>query len=443
MDKIAKILIVDDDKDILKILEIKLRKEGFSVKTETSPLEALELLSLEDFDIVLLDQRMPEISGIEFLEHIKLYEKDIPVIIMTAYGDIKDAVEAIKKGAFHFITKPIDFEELKIILEKALNWQDLKREINELKELVDVDIIAKSSQMKNILNHINKIAPFDINVLISGESGTGKEVVARYIHKKSKRKNKPFIAVNCGAIPHDLLESELFGFKKGAFTGATIDKKGIIEEAQGGTVFLDEIGDLPLDLQVKLLRVLQENEIKPLGSNKPKKVNVRFIAATNKDLKKLVKEGKFREDLYYRLNVISIDIPPLRKRKEDILPLAEFFLKKYSLKYGIPQKRFSESAKAQMLSYDWPGNVRELEHAIERTLLTTNGIVIKKIEGIPIPKSHTVIKPYKEAKEEFEKNYLENLLKETNWNISKAAKLAQKTRAEIYRMIKKYNLEKS
>jgi two-component system response regulator GlrR len=440
MEKPVKVLIVDDDKDILSLLSIKLKKEGFSVMTENSPIKALEIFSLENFDVVLLDQRMPEMEGIEFLDYIKDSNRDIPVIIMTAFAEIKDAVEAIKKGAYHFITKPIDFEELKVILHQALNFSLLKKEVKELKEIINTDIIAESKQMKSIIQQVNRIAPFDINVLITGESGTGKEVLSKYIHKNSKRKNKPFIAINCGAIPHDLLESELFGYSKGAFTGAYSDKKGIIEEANGGTLFLDEIGELPLDLQVKLLRVLQENEIKPIGSNKPKKINVRFIAATNKNLERLIKEGKFREDLFYRLNVISIKIPPLRQRKEDIIPLAKFFLKKYSLKYEIPEKKLSEKAIQQLLDYNWKGNIRELEHAIERTILVTNGYIINKIEGIPVSKSYIKIKPFKEAKEEFERNYLENLLKETGWNISKASKLSKKTRAEIYRLMKKYHI---
>ncbi len=441
MEKPIKILIVDDDKDILSLLSIKLKKEGFSITTENSPLKALEMVSLENFDVILLDQRMPEMNGIEFLSHIKHSNSEIPIIIMTAFAEIKDAVEAIKKGAYHFITKPIDFEELKIILQQALNFSLLKKEVKELKEIIKTDIIAESKQMKNILQQINKIAPFDINVLITGESGTGKEILAKYIHKNSKRKDKPFIAINCGAIPHDLLESELFGYTKGAFTGASSDKKGIIEEAEGGTLLLDEIGELSLDLQVKILRVLQENEIQPLGSNKPKKINVRFIAATNKNLEKLVKEGKFREDLFYRLNVISINIPPLRKRKDDIIPLAEFFLKKYSLKYNIPEKKLTDKAIQQLLNYSWKGNVRELEHAIERTLLVNNSSIINKIEGIPVSKSYTKIKPFKEAKEEFERNYLETLLKETGWNISKASKISKKTRAEIYRLMKKYQIQ--
>lgn len=268
-------------------------------------------------------------------------------------------------------------------------------------------------------------------------------MIANFIHKNSLRKERPFIAINCGAIPSELLESELFGYKKGAFTGANTDKKGLIEEAEGGTLFLDEIGELPLDLQVKLLRVLQENEIKPIGSNRPKKIDVRFIAATNRDLKKMVEEGKFREDLYYRINVIPIHIPPLRERKEDIIPLAQYFINKFCSRYGIPKKRLSEKAREKLLNYDYKGNVRELENIIERAVLTTEG---EEITDIPVTVSKRYIlsqelKPFKEAKKEFEESYLKNLLEKTDFNISKASKIAGITRAQIYRMIKRYGIE--
>ena len=441
MHRKIKVLIIDDDKDILSLLSIKLKKQNFEVETESSPLKALEKISLEKYDVILLDQMMPEIEGLEMLNHIQQLEESPPVIIMTAYGNIKDAVKAIKKGAFDFITKPINFDELKIIIEQAVNLSQLKKEVKELKQIIQADIIAESKQMKSILKQAEQIAPFDINILIQGESGTGKEVLARFIHKKSNRADKPFVAVNCGAIPHELLESELFGYKKGAFTGANSSKKGLIEEAEGGTFFLDEIGELSLDLQVKLLRVLQENEIQPLGSSRPKKINVRFISATNKNLKDLVKKGKFREDLFYRLNVMPISIPPLRERKEDIIPLSVFFIKKFSLKYNLPEKILSDKAINQLLEYDWLGNVRELEHTIERTVLLSKSPVISNIVEIPSNTKNKKIKPFKEAKEEFEKRYLQNLLDQTNWNISKASRLSKKTRAEIYRLIKKYNLQ--
>ncbi|WP_457621734.1 sigma-54-dependent transcriptional regulator [Persephonella sp.] len=441
---VKKILIIDDDKDILSLMKLKLKSYGYSVSTELSPTKALDIIGKENFDLILVDQLMPDMSGIEFIETLKKRNIKTPVILMTAYGSLEDAVLAMKKGAFHYITKPVNFEELKIIIDQALEVSDLKKELSELKSLLSTDIIAESPQMRQVLETAKKIAPFDTTVLITGESGTGKEMIANFIHKNSLRKDKSFIAINCGAIPSELLESELFGYKKGAFTGANTDKKGLIEEAEGGTLFLDEIGELPLDLQVKLLRVLQENEIKPIGSNRPKRINVRFITATNRDLKQMIEEGKFREDLYYRINVIPIHIPPLRDRKEDIIPLAHFFINKFCSKYGIPKKRLSEHARKKLLSYEYKGNVRELENIIERAVLTTEG---EEIDDIPVSVSKRYnnfsdIRSFKEAKEIFEKNYLIELLKRTDFNISKASKIAGITRAQIYRMMKRYGITK-
>lgn len=434
-----KILIIDDDKDILTLLSIKLKDENYEIIPIPSPLEAIDFLSQENVDLILVDQLMPELSGIELVEIVKDKFENIPIIVMTAYGEVEDAVKAIKAGAYYYITKPINYEELKALLNQALEISYLKKEVKNLKEILGTDIVAESSSLKNILKTAEKIAPFDTTVLITGESGTGKEVLAKFIHKKSKRAKKPFITVNCGAIPEELLESELFGYKKGAFTGANTDKKGLIEEADGGTLFLDEIGELPLNLQVKLLRVLQEGEIKPLGASKSKKVDVRFIAATNRNLEKLVKEGKFREDLFYRLNVIHIEIPPLRKRKEDIIPLAKFFIKKVSAKYNIPLKTLSKKAEKQLLEHSWPGNVRELENTIERIMLTKNSQTILSI--FPSKKEKKTIRPFHEEKEDFEKEYIENLLEHTEGNISQASKISGLTRAQIYRLMKRYNIQ--
>ncbi len=438
-----KILIVDDDKDILTLLKIKLRDKDLEIKTETSPLKALDIISNEKVDLILIDQQMPEITGLEFIEIVKEKYTELPIILMTAFGDIEDAVQAIKLGALHYITKPINYEELKHIVNQALELSSLKEEVKHLKNLLFEDFIAESQLMKGVIDTAKKVAPFDATVLITGESGTGKEVLARYIHKNSKRSDKPFIAINCGAIPDDLLEAELFGYKKGAFTGASSDKKGIIEEAEGGTLLLDEIGELPLNLQVKLLRVLQEGEIKPLGSSKAKKVNVRFIAATNKNLEELVKKGLFREDLFYRLNVISINIPPLRERKEDIIPLAKFFIKKYATKYSIKPKILSEKAISELIEYNWPGNVRELENIIERTMLISQGDVIQSIFDKNVSNGYTSlnVKKYKDAKNEFERNYIKNLLMLTEGNISKASKISGLTRAQIYRIMKRHNIK--
>ncbi len=441
--KKKKLLIIDDDKDVLTLLKIKLKDSNLEIKTQTSPLKALDIISTEKIDLVLIDQQMPELTGLEFIEIVKEKYPELPVILITAFGDIEDAIKAIKLGALHYITKPINYEELKHIVKQALELTSLKEEVKTLKDLLFDEIIAESPSMKEVLEKAKRVSPFDTTVLITGESGTGKEVIARFIHKNSKRKDKEFIPINCGAIPDELLEAELFGYKKGAFTGATSDKKGIIEEADGGTLFLDEIGDLPLNLQVKLLRVLQEGEIKPIGSNKAKKVDVRFLAATNQDLEKLIKEGKFREDLYYRLNVIKIHIPPLRERKEDIIPLAKFFIKKYSTKYNIKPKLLSEKAISQLLSYNWPGNVRELENTIERAVLMTTGDIIDSIfEDVSNRYTQITFKKFKEAKEEFEKSYIKTLLSISEGNISRASKISGLTRAQIYRMMNRYKIKK-
>ncbi len=440
-----KILIVDDDKDILTLLKIKLKNKNLEIEAETSPLKALEKIAEEKISLVLIDQKMPELTGLEFIEIVKERYPELPVILMTAFGDIEDAVKAIKLGALHYITKPINYDELQHIINQALEITTLKEEVKTLKNVLFDEIVAESTTMKAVLETAKKIAPFDATVLITGESGTGKEVLAKFIHKNSKRKNKPFIAVNCGAIPGELLEAELFGYKKGAFTGATSDKKGIIEESNGGTLLLDEIGDLPVNLQVKLLRVLQEGEIKPLGSSKSKKVDVRFIAATNKNLEELVKKGEFREDLFFRLNVIRIEIPPLRERAEDIIPLSEFFIKKYSLKYNVEPKTLTDRAKSELLNYKWPGNVRELENIIERVVLMTTGNTVDTIfnnQSVSDRYTKMTFKKYKDAKEEFERNYIKNLLIISENNISKASKISGLTRAQIYRIMKRYGINK-
>ncbi len=435
------VLILDDDKDILSMLKMELKTEGFNVIVHTNPNEAKNIMKNNEIDIVLLDQFMPQISGIELLKDLKQLNPRVPIIIMTAYGNIDDAITAIKLGAFYYITKPVNFEELLHIIKQALRIHMLEKELSNLKKLISQQIIAESPQMKQILETAKKVAYFDSTVLITGESGTGKEILANFIHKNSRRRNKPFVPINCGAIPSELLEAELFGYKKGAFTGATYDKKGLIEEANGGTVFLDEIGELSLDLQVKLLRVLQENEIKPIGSNKAKKIDVRFIAATNRNLEEMMREGKFREDLYYRLNVIPIHIPPLRERKADIIPLATYFIERLCKKYNLPLKKLSKKAIETLLSHDWKGNIRELENTIERAVLTSDSITIENIP-VSVSKLYTQspINTFHKEKEKFERLYFEKLLEISKGNISLASKISGLTRAQIYRKIKKYNI---
>ncbi len=438
----ARVLVVDDDPQVLKLIEKRLK--DFSLITTTSPEEALGLV--KEADVLLIDQRMPSMTGLELMEEVHKLYPDKPVIIMTAFGGVEEAVESIKRGAFHYVSKPINFDELTNILKKAVEIVKLKDKLKKLNELLGTDLIAESPAMRRVVETARKVAPFDTTVLITGESGTGKEVLAKFIHKNSRRRKGPFVPVNCSAIPENLLEAELFGYKKGSFSGAYTDKRGIVEEASGGTLFLDEIGDLPLQLQVKVLRLIQEKEIKPIGETKPKKVDVRIVCATNRNLKRLVEEGRFREDLFYRINVIHIHIPPLRERKEDILPLAYFFIKKTAEKFGVETKVLSERARRELLGYDWKGNVRELENTIERSFILSDIKTIDQIyfeeqrEDSPVSGSYTGVKPYHVAKEEFERNYLKRLLEVAEGNISKASRLSGKTRAEIYRMMKKYGL---
>ena len=436
----GRILVVDDDPQILRIIKRKLAKSFEEIATTSSPEEAIRLC--ENVDAVLIDQKMPQISGIELMALVRKENPDLPVVIMTAFGSIEEAIESVKKGAFHYITKPINFEELNSILGRAIENKKLKEKVKSLEGFLGLDVIAESEAMREVINLARKVAPFDTPVLITGESGVGKEVLARLIHKHSRRAGSPFVPINCSAIPETLLEAELFGYKKGSFSGAYGDKKGIIEEAEGGTLFLDEIGDLPVSLQPKLLRLLQEREIKPIGYTRPKKVDVRIICATNRDLTRMVEEGSFREDLFYRINVIHIEIPPLRKRKEDILPLAYLFIRKSAEKFGMEIKELSERAKNELLSREWKGNVRELENAIERSFILAEGGVIEKIhsEGQSESKSYTGVGTFDEEKAEFERNYLMRLMNLTGWNISEASRISGKTRAQIYRMLKRHKI---
>ncbi|MGB9761325.1 MAG: sigma-54-dependent transcriptional regulator [Caldimicrobium thiodismutans] len=361
-----KILVVDDEVDILNILKFLLEREGYEVDTTLNGEEAIKKIEKNYYDIVLTDLRMPGISGIVLLEKTKELSPSTEVVIMTAYASIESAVEAIKKGAADYIVKPFINEDLKMRLRRILEHKKLQREVEILKYQLSQKItgdlfFGTSPQMQEILRLLERIIPTKSTVLILGESGTGKGVLAEFIHYNSPRKDKPFISINCSAIPETLLESELFGYKKGAFTGAVSDKKGLIELANEGTLFLDEIGDMPLNLQAKILKFLEFGEFIPLGDTVKKQVDVRVIAATNKDLEALIKEGKFREDLYYRLNVIEIKIPPLRERKEDIPALTYFFIDKLSKEHGKKIKGITSEALTCLMQYNWPGNVRELK----------------------------------------------------------------------------------
>jgi len=368
-----KILIIDDEKSIVDLLTVVFKKEGYSVKSSLSAPKAIELIDKEDFSLILSDIKLPQMSGMDILKYVKERKPEIPVIMITAFGTLKQAVEAFKMGAVDYVVKPFDMGELKLVVAQGLEKRKLQEENVLLKqELKDkysfANMIGKSKKMTAIYDLIEKIADSDSTVLISGESGTGKEVAARAIHYNSRRKEQPFVSVNCGALPENLLESELFGHMKGSFTGAIANKKGMFEVAAKGTIFLDEIGELSLFTQVKLLRTLQELKIRRVGGTEEISVEARIIAASNQNLKQRLEQGKFREDLFYRLNVIYFDMPPLREKKADIPLLVSFFLEKYCSKMGRKLKRVAPEVINVFENYSWPGNVRELENVIERVV---------------------------------------------------------------------------
>ena len=383
------ILIVDDERSMREFLRITLRKEGYRVSTASNPFEALDLISKELFDLVITDIKMPQMDGIELLKRIKALNSNIPVIMITAYASVDTAVEAMKEGAYDYISKPFNVEELKHLIGNALERKRLERENILLKrelrghlgfgEIEGIgEIVGRSPKMKEIYELVLKVAGTNTNIFITGESGVGKELIARAIHRESPRKNGPFVPVNCGAIPSELMESELFGYEKGAFTGAVSTKKGLFEVAHGGTLFLDEVTELAPHLQVKLLRAIQDRRIRRLGGVEDIVVDVRIISATNRDILKAVKEGRMREDLYYRLNVIPIHVPPLRERKEDIPLLADYFVGKANKRFGKDIKGIETEALEVLINYDFPGNVRELENIIERAVALEEGEFIRK-----------------------------------------------------------------
>ena len=456
----GRILIIDDEKDMLTLLRrIILEESDHELVTETDPLRAIELSRDKVFDLVITDLKMPKMDGIKILEEIKKLNANTSVVIMTAYATIETAVEAIRKGAHDYITKPFRRERILLTIEKVMQWQEVVRENITLKQaLAEKDsfppLLGVSRVMKEILERIRQVAPSMATVLITGESGTGKELAARAIHKYSSRSSKKFITINCTAIPEQVIESELFGHVKGAFTGAWKDKRGLVAEANGGTLFLDEIGDLRPGMQTKLLRLLQEGEYKPVGSVASSQADLRFIAATNHNLREEMKEKRFREDLFYRLNVINIEMPPLRERKEDIPVLSYHFMKKYALLNRKDIRDISPMAMQILMGQEFPGNVRELENTIERgvifcrnnsldpnDLFTGNGNdgmgekTDRKISSLC----------FKEAKEDmirmFHKQYIQRLLRESGGNISRAAEIAGIKRQYLHRLIKEAEID--
>jgi two-component system response regulator AtoC len=383
----TRILVVDDEENIRHMLALLLRREGYAVSTADDGQKALEMLGGNEFDAILCDLRMPRLDGMGLLHELRLRRVASTVIVMSAYADLDDALEAIKAGAWDYLAKPFRKDEVLFTLRKAAELKRLRDENESLRRAARggeafAGIVARSPAMRQIFDAVRKVADYKSTVLLTGESGTGKEMVARALHTQSSRSKQPFVTINCGAIPENLLESELFGHVRGAFTDASRDKKGLFEEADTGTLFLDEIGDMPVSLQVKILRVLQEGEIRRLGENKPRKVDVRVVAATLHPLPELVKAGRFREDLFYRLNVLPIHLPPLRDRREDIPLLAEHFVHRYSELMNRPISGVSPKAMAALTEHSWPGNVRELENVIERAVVLSDSEILG-VDSLP------------------------------------------------------------
>jgi len=443
---VPKILVVDDDKNLLELLKIRLESEDYEAVAVWREEDAVKEMKNQVFDLSIIDLQLLNIDGISLMEKLHLMNPEMPVIILTAYGSIESAVEAMKRGACNYLTKPFDPRELLFQIESAIEKRKLTYEIKRLKGLLEErqdfrNIVSRNEKMRTILGQVSHVAGTDSTIFIYGESGTGKELVAKAIHLASNRKDKPFVGINCAAIPETLLESELFGHEKGAFTGAVRESKGLFTQAHEGTIFLDEIGDMPLSIQAKLLRVLQEKQFYPVGSEKPLEVDVRIIVATNKDLEAEMKAGRFREDLYYRIHVIPIHLPPLRERKEDIPLLVEHFLKTFSHEIKKEVKGITSAAMQKLMLYDWPGNVRELKNTIEYAVAMTRQEVISEdliLHSESIPQESVM--SLKEARDTFEKGYIIRLLELSKGNVSKAAASAGKYRADFYNLLKKYNL---
>lgn len=442
-----KILVVDDDPSILKVLRMRLEAQGYQVTTAIDAHGAIDLAQENMFDVALLDLKLNGKNGIELMEDLHQINPEMPVIILTAYGTIKSAVAAMKKRAYSYLTKPFDHEELLLQTQHCLERSRLTKEVKNLKKIVKErygfeNIITKSEKMEMVLDQVAKAAESDANVYIEGESGTGKELIARTLHLASLRKDGPFVAINCAAIPETLLESELFGYQKGAFTDAARNKKGLFLQANQGSFFLDEISEMVLSMQAKFLRVLQEKEFYPVGAQKTIKVDTRFIASSNRNLEAEVKKGTFREDLFYRIHVIVIQLPPLRRRKDDIPLLANYFLNKYARETQKDITGFTPSALQKLLLHDWPGNVRELENTVECAVALATQNIISETSILPDQDAAGGgLQSLKDAKENFEKNYLIQLIELTGGNVSQAAKLAGKYRADLYHLLKKYGIK--
>ena len=437
------ILVVDDDQDILKLISMRLVAAGYHITTANNGAEAMSSIALQRPDLVISDLRMPAMDGMALLEAVHSAHPTLPVIILTAHGSIPDAVRATQRGVFGFLTKPFDSQELLQQVAAALRLSGTHAvEFETENASWRANILTRSPQMENLLGQAKLVAATDASVFIQGESGSGKELLARAIHNASTRFDKAFVAINCGAIPENLLESELFGHSKGAFTGAVSNHIGLFQSASNGTLFLDEIGDMPQALQVKVLRALQERVIRPVGSTTDISIDVRLISATHRDLKQGMQDGRFREDLFYRINVVGLEIPSLANRREDISLLANHFINTFNKKYKKKVHSFAPEALEILISAHWPGNVRQLQNIVEQTvvLATTQIIPINLVQKALQAESNTII-PFDTARLQFEQHYLVSLLKATQGNVTQAAKLAKRNRTEFYRLLERHHIQ--
>lgn len=444
-----KILVVDDERNIQSILKEVLSEEGYSVVTAGTGKGCMDAVNKEFFDAIILDVKLPDIDGISIIENIKKTSGESEIIVISGHATIEMAVEAIKRGAYDFIKKPLSLEKVRIVLSHAIEMHNFRKE----KESWDREIeekyrmVGESTPVQEVKGMIEKVAPLDSKVLITGESGVGKELVAYAIHRKSKRKDAPFVKVNCAAIPTELVESELFGYEKGAFTGAVGKKMGKFVSAKNGTILLDEIGDMDLATQAKVLRLIETGEVMPLGSNKSVEIDVRIIASTNMNIEEEVEKGNFREDLFFRLNIFPINVPPLRERRKDIPLLVEHFVKDVVTQSAIGYKKFSKGAMDVLSNYDFPGNIRELKNIVERVLILKEGNIIEAedvksllIETGKRKEVSLLQQPYRDARRNFEKLYIEEKLKENDWNISKTAKELGIERPNLHRKMRELKI---
>ncbi len=450
----GRILVVDDEQSMCDFMEIMLKKEGYEVATSVSGHEAVQMASSDNYDLIIADLMMPEMSGLELLKKVKSARPEQDFLVMTAFASVDTAIEAMKEGALDYISKPFKVDEIRLVIEKSVKNHNLKKENKELKEKIQKDtsfdnFVGQSEEVSKLKKLAQKVSATDSTVLIRGESGTGKDLIAKAIHSSSERSTGPFITINCAALPETLLESELFGYKKGAFTGAIKDKDGLFKVADGGTFFLDEIGNTSPAIQVKLLRVLEDKIITPVGDTRPVEVDVRLIAATNADLEEDVKGGRFREDLFYRLNVIPIQIPPLRERTEDIPILANHFISAFCQRSNLDLKILTPEALEVLRKYNWPGNVRELENCIERAVL------LSRAGNIDVPDFPSKIteentksiisedKPENPTLESIEKAYIYYIMNQTKGKKTKAAKLLGIDNSTLYRKLQRYKFDTS